>query len=147
MITALRDARVKNNIKPKETIKLYIQSATPEAYPYIQTILLKQVNAESIQLVNDAVPNTITVVAGKDKLYIEAEAAIDTAAQQQQLQKELDHLKGFLISIDKKLSNERFVQNAKPEVVEIERKKKRDAEQKIKAIEESLHTPNPKWEI
>lgn len=143
VITALRDARVKNNIKPKEAIKLYIQSATPEAYPYIQTILLKQVNAESIQLINDAVPNTITVVAGKDKLYIEAEAAIDTAAQQQQLQKELDHLKGFLISIDKKLSNERFVQNAKPEVVEIERKKKRDAEQKIKVIEESLHITNP----
>ena len=138
VITAIRDARVKNNIKPKDVIKLYVQTDNIEAYRYIQTILLKQVNAESIQLVNDAVPNTITVVVGKDKLYMEAETVIDTAAQKQQLQKELDHLKGFLLSVDKKLSNERFVQNAKPEVVEIERKKKRDAEQKIKAIEESL---------
>ena len=54
------------------------------------------------------------------------------------MQKELDYLKGFLISVEKKLSNDRFVQNAKPEVVEVERKKKTDAEQKIKAIEESL---------
>ncbi|MBD0332207.1 MAG: hypothetical protein ICV66_06090, partial [Chitinophagaceae bacterium] len=47
-------------------------------------------------------------------------------------------LKGFLASVEKKLNNERFVQNARPEVVEIEKKKKADAEQKIKAIEESL---------
>ena len=56
----------------------------------------------------------------------------------QQLQKDLDYLKGFLISVDKKLSNEKFVQNAKPEVIEIERKKKADAEEKIKVIEGSL---------
>ena len=44
----------------------------------------------------------------------------------------------FLLSVEKKLSNERFIQNAKPEVVDVERKKKADAEAKIKAIEESL---------
>jgi len=47
-------------------------------------------------------------------------------------------LKGFLISVDKKLSNEKFVANAKPEVVEVERKKKADAEKKINMIQESL---------
>jgi len=52
--------------------------------------------------------------------------------------KDLEYLKGFLVSVEKKLSNERFVQNAKPDVVEVERKKKADAEDKIKAIEESL---------
>ncbi|MGZ8550301.1 MAG: hypothetical protein ACXWV2_06555 [Chitinophagaceae bacterium] len=50
----------------------------------------------------------------------------------------MEYHKGFLISVEKKLANERFVQNAKPEVVEIERKKKSDAEAKIRAIEESL---------
>jgi valyl-tRNA synthetase len=54
------------------------------------------------------------------------------------LEKELEYQKGFLLSVEKKLSNERFVQNAKPEVIELERKKKADAEAKIKAIEESL---------
>jgi valyl-tRNA synthetase len=54
------------------------------------------------------------------------------------LEKELSHLKGFLISVEKKLGNERFVQNARPEVLALEQKKKSDAETKIKVIEESL---------
>ena len=54
------------------------------------------------------------------------------------LNKELEYLKGFLISIDKKLGNERFVANAKPEVIALEQKKKADAEAKIRVIEESL---------
>ena len=52
--------------------------------------------------------------------------------------KELNHLKGFLISVEKKLGNEKFVQNAKAEVLALEQKKKADAEMKIKIIEESL---------
>jgi valyl-tRNA synthetase len=83
-------------------------------------------------------PHAITVVVGKDKFYIKSQAPVDTAAQREQLQKEVDYLKGFLLSVEKKLSNERFVQNAKPEVVEIERRKKADAEEKIKGLEESL---------
>jgi valyl-tRNA synthetase len=77
-------------------------------------------------------------VVGADKFYIETEQTLDKSAQKEQLQKDLAYQKGFLLSVEKKLSNERFVQNAKPEVVEIERKKKADAEQKIKAIEESI---------
>ena len=80
------------------------------------------------------------MVVGTDKFFIETEIALDTATQKEQLTKDLDYLKGFLISVEKKLSNERFVQNAKPEVVDIEKKKKADAEEKIKAIEESLAT-------
>jgi valyl-tRNA synthetase len=52
--------------------------------------------------------------------------------------KELGYLKGFLDSVNKKLGNERFVQNAKPEIVDVERRKKADAEDKIKVLEESL---------
>jgi valyl-tRNA synthetase len=52
--------------------------------------------------------------------------------------KELEYLKGFLQSIDKKLSNDRFIKNARQEVIELERKKQADAEAKIKIIEESL---------
>ena len=139
-ITAIRDARVKNNIKPKEAIKLHIQTTDKQSFGFIENILAKQVNADEINFVNDAVANTITVVVGTDKFYIETETAVDTTAQKEQLQKELEYQKGFLISVEKKLSNERFVQNAKPEVVDIERKKKADAEEKIKAIEESLKT-------
>jgi valyl-tRNA synthetase len=74
------------------------------------------------------------------KIYVQPRNVIDTSGQNEELKKELDYLKGFLISVYKKLANERFVQNAKPEVVEIERRKKADAEHKIKVIEESLAT-------
>jgi valyl-tRNA synthetase len=137
-ITAIRDTRAKNNIKPKESVKLHIQTSEQSNYRLAQHIMGKQVNAAEILFTTDVVPNTITVVVGTDKFYLETETEVDPAAQKEQMLKDLEYLKGFLVSVEKKLSNERFVQNAKPEVVEVERKKKADAEDKIKAIEESL---------
>jgi valyl-tRNA synthetase len=72
------------------------------------------------------------------QVKFETGQVIDTAKRSEELQKELKYLQGFLVSVDKKLSNERFVQNAKPEVLDMERKKQADALAKIKTIEESL---------
>jgi valyl-tRNA synthetase len=138
IISGIRDARVKNNIKPKDAINLHIQAPEHKQFSGIEVILKKQVNADAITYVSDAVAGTITIVIGTSKFYIETEKELDTQSQKEQLQKDLEYLRGFLASVEKKLSNERFVQNAKPEVVEIERKKKADAEEKIKTIEESL---------
>jgi valyl-tRNA synthetase len=138
VITALRDVRVKNQLKPKEEIKLHIQTKEQSAYDSFKSILAKQVNASAISFVNDAIAGSINTVVQKDKFFIETENELDTTAQKDQLLKDLEYQKGFLLSVEKKLSNERFVQNAKPEVVEVEKKKKADAEAKIKAIEESL---------
>jgi len=138
VITALRDVRVKNQLKQKEEIKLHIQTAEQSAYNSFISILGKQVNASQISFVKDAVAGSINTVVQKDKFFIETENELDTSAQKDQLKKDLEYQKGFLISVEKKLGNERFVQNAKPEVIEIERKKKADVEAKIKAIEESL---------
>ncbi|MFL5789644.1 MAG: valine--tRNA ligase [Flavisolibacter sp.] len=137
-ITGIRDARVKNNIKPKDSIRLNILSSDNNGFQDIQPILAKQVNAEKISYVRESIPNSISAVLGSTKFYIETDIEIDAGAQKEQIEKELNYQKGFLISVEKKLSNERFVQNAKPEVVEIEKKKKADAEQKIQALEESL---------
>lgn len=138
VISGLRDARNKNQLKPKDSIKLYIQTNVPDSYTPIKSILTKQVNAENIELVNEAVSNCINTVVQKDKFYLQTENTLDTSSQKEQLIKDMEYLKGFLLSVEKKLSNERFVQNAKPEIIEIEKKKKADAEEKIKAIEESL---------
>ena len=137
-ISALRDARTKNNIKFKDSIQLHIQSANVSSYTSIQSLLAKQVNAEGVEFTAEAVPESIAVVVGTDKFYIVTAQRMDTAAQKEQLQKELDYQRGFLLSVEKKLSNERFVQNAKSDVVDVERKKKAGAEQKIQALEESL---------
>ncbi|TMI61564.1 MAG: valine--tRNA ligase [Bacteroidetes bacterium] len=138
VITGLRDARNKNQIKPKEKIKLFIQSESPAIYQTIQSILAKQVNAETIAFVNEQVAPSISSVIGKDKFYLQTEQPLDTGNQKDELLKDLAYQKGFLASVEKKLSNERFVANAKPEVVASEQKKKADAEARIKAIEESL---------
>lgn len=137
-ITALRDVRIKNQLKQKEEIKLHIQTTEQAAYNSFRSILGKQVNASQINFVKEAVPGSINTVVQKDKFFIETEKELDTSAQKEQLKKDLEYQRGFLVSVEKKLGNERFVQNAKPEVIEIERKKKADAEAKIKAIEESL---------
>lgn len=138
VISALRDARNKNQVKPKDPIKLHIQADAVSGYKAIENILLKQVNAESINYTSATVPNTIVVAVEKDKFFIETEKQLDSATLKAELLKDLEHQQKFLESVIKKLSNERFVQNAKREVVDLEKKKQADAEARIKTIEESL---------
>ena len=66
------------------------------------------------------------------------EGKIDEVKERETILKDLEYQRGFMASVDKKLSNEKFVNSAPPQVIEIERKKKADAETKIKALEESL---------
>jgi len=138
VITAIRDARNKNQIKPKDQITLHLQTAENKMYQSIQSILAKQINAKQITIVSESVANTIVVAVEKDKFYIESEKQLDSVSLKTDLLKDLEHQKSFLQSVIKKLSNERFVQNAKPEVIALEQKKQADAEARIKTIEESL---------
>jgi valyl-tRNA synthetase len=140
MISAIRDARNKNQIKPKDPVTLHIESETPSLIDSITPLLSKQVNATAVRCDTTigSVDNSITVVVGKQKIYIETTTLLDTTSQKEKLLKDLDYLRGFLASVDKKLSNEKFVQNANPSVIENERKKQADALTKIRLIEESL---------
>ncbi|SDW01583.1 valyl-tRNA synthetase [Hydrobacter penzbergensis] len=138
VISALRDARNKNQVKPKDSIQLHIQTTNKAGYEAIENILAKQVNAASVQYTADAVANSIVVAVEKDRFFIESEKQIDADALKTELLKDLEYQQKFLESVAKKLGNERFVQNAKPEVVELERKKQADALARIKTIEESL---------
>ncbi|MBS1743910.1 MAG: valine--tRNA ligase [Bacteroidetes bacterium] len=138
IITGLRDVRNKQQIKPKETIGLFIDTRHQQVYTAIEDILSKQVNANSIAFTDVVVADTLSTVIGKDKFYIKTEQPLHKGNQKSELEKELTHLKGFLMTVEKKLGNEKFVANAKPEVLALEQKKKADAETKIKVIEESL---------
>ena len=143
VITGIRDARVKAQLKPKETIRLSILAEKEDAFKSFESILQKQVNAESITYTGSPVANSIALVIGKDKFFIETTTPLDTTAQREQLEKDLLYYQGFLEAVERKLSNEKFVNNAKAEIVDAERKKKADAEAKIQAIEESLRQLNP----
>jgi valyl-tRNA synthetase len=138
VITALRDARNKNQVKPKDPIKLYIQTTETINYKAIETILGKQVNAEEIFFTSTTIANTIVVAVEKDKFFLETGQVLDAGILKAELLKDLEHQQKFLESVQKKLGNERFVQNARQEVIELERKKQADAEARIQTIEESL---------
>ncbi len=137
-ITALRDARNKNGLKLKDAIQLHVQSLQPLQYKPFEEILAKSINAGAIFYTDTAVPDTIVVALEKDKFFIEAQNVLDTATLKTELLKDLDYQKKFIESVRRKLSNEKFVQNARPEVVALERKKQADAEARIATIEDSL---------
>jgi valyl-tRNA synthetase len=137
-ITAVRDAKNKNNVKPKEKVSLYIETKDADSYQSIKQILAKQTNADHIIFNETPDALSIMTVAGNEKIHIKSDTEIDTTVQKEKLSKDLKYLKGFLIATDMKLSNDKFVENAKPEIIELERKKKQDAETKIKVIEQTL---------
>ena len=148
-ITAIRDARKKNTIKNIEQIKFMGTAYTNSLYagnPSLRSILEKQTNTiyyipTSVEI-EEYSKNEIIVVSSNRTFLLHIEREIDKSAQKDDLLKDLEHQKGFLQSVLKKLTNERFVQNAKPEVLALEKKKQADAEARIKTIEESLSALN-----
>ncbi len=140
IITALREARVKNNLKGKDAVKLFIQTSNQQQFETFESILSRQINTSEIGFVNEAPTGTIAVVVDQDRFFIESLQPIDTSAQKAALEADLTYQQKFLESVNKKLGNEKFVQNAKAEVVALERKKVADTEARIKAIDESLAT-------
>ena len=137
-ITSLRDGRNKINLKPKETISLFIETGDESSYEDFKSILAKQVNADSLSFNEKIEDPTLTLVIGNEKIYVKCAVEIDIDAQREKFLKDLNYYKGFLISVDKKLNNERFIQNARPEIIDLEKKKKQDAEEKIELLENSL---------
>lgn len=135
VITSIRSLRQEKNISPKTTLDLNVKAtATLTAQPIIN----KLANITSIIPVNSAPEKSFSLRVDGFELYIPMPGNLDTSAEKERLQKELDYNKGFLESVMKKLGNQNFVSKAKPEVIASEEKKKADAQQKIKAIEEQL---------
>lgn len=139
MITAIRDVRVKQNLKPKDEIELQLPIAYQNELTAILKTLQKQSFAKTVSFVSEPVEKSISFMVDKMQCSFTTEKEIDNSAQKIQLEKDLVYYQGFLQSVDKKLSNEKFVSNAKPEIIEMENKKKNDAIEKLRIIQESLN--------
>jgi valyl-tRNA synthetase len=137
-ITTIRDAKIKNQLKPKDDIVLYVPESQKDLFQPMQHILCKQVYASDLKYTSDTVADGVPFMADTYQCYFTTDKVIDTASQRVELEKELKYNQGFLESVNKKLSNEKFVANARPEVLELERKKQSDAVEKIRLIEERL---------
>jgi len=138
IITAVRDVRAKNGIKNKDIIQLHVPTDKLELLNPIKNLLCQQSNADALEGVSEPPDGSISLVVGDLKVWLSSDVEVDQSKMLEDLEKDLAYNQKFLISVERKLSNEKFIQNAKPEVVELERKKKADAEEKIKVLEESI---------
>ena len=138
IITNVRNIRKQKNISPKEKIQLFEKMNQGSPFKTFDSIIVKLCNLSGLEYVDQKVDGAIPFVMKHAEFFIPFSQNIDVAAEKERLAKELEYNKGFLKSVEIKLSNEKFIANAKPELIANEKKKQADAEAKIKAIEEQL---------
>ncbi len=137
VIVGIRTIRKEKNIPNKDALKL-MELTTADTSGKLDAIVRKLGNIEEIETVDHTVDGALSFRVRSNEYFIPISGAIDVEAEIQKINEELKYTRGFLQSVQKKLSNERFVDNAPPQVVELERKKAADAEAKISTLEKSL---------
>lgn len=137
-IANIRDVRNRNGLSPKQTLEVAVQTSDKTFYHTFNDVLLKIANISPIQFTEKDIDNAVTNLIDKDKVYVITGIEVNKEEEKVKIQKEIDYYTGFIASIEKKLSNEKFVQNAKPDIIENERKKLADGQSKLAAFQESL---------
>lgn len=135
----IRTVRLEKNIPNKEELTLNINGSFGN---YFDSIIMKMGNLSIIERNKIKDPTSVSFLVGTTEFSVPLGNNIDIEAELKRLNDELKYLEGFLKSVAAKLNNEKFVANAKPEIVENERKKQADAESKIKTIKESIANLN-----
>ncbi|WP_284463564.1 valine--tRNA ligase [Chryseobacterium sp.] len=134
LISGVRNYRQTKGISPRETVEVFT-NATEFAN---EAVVRKLANIADINFGQKTDKPSFTFLVGATEVSIPLSENLDLGEEKTKTEEEVKYLKGFLISVEKKLSNEKFVANAKPEVVEVERKKQKDAIDKIAILEEKL---------
>ncbi|WP_341199475.1 valine--tRNA ligase [Croceibacter atlanticus] len=137
VISGIRTIRKEKNISFKDTIEVKVINTEKLSDKY-NSIIAKMGNLSSIETVNESVDGALSFRVKSNEYFIPMAGAIDVDAEIEKLKAELDYTEGFLKSVQKKLSNERFVNNAPEQVVAVEKKKQSEAEAKIETIKASL---------
>jgi valyl-tRNA synthetase len=137
VISIIRNLRNSKGLSPKIALPLAIKTTDASRYQPLEGLLQKMANANPIQYVTEKGRGASFVVKG-DEFFVEIVGDIDPAQERAALQKDLDYQLGFRDSVLKKLANEKFVANAKPDVIEREHQKLADANAKIKALKEQI---------
>jgi valyl-tRNA synthetase len=137
VIQQIRNIRNQKGLSPKEQLHLSIK-AGGKRNQLFDAIIKKSANLSEIELVEDKPQAALNFMIGTIEYFVPLAQSIDINTEKAKYVDELNYLKGFLESVNKKLSNEKFVANAKPEVIANERKKMEDAQTKIKMIEAQM---------
>ena len=136
IVSGVRTVRSSKNIAPKEQVELQVidQNDFADFYP----VIIKMANLSFINIVVEKDPTASAFMVGTYEFAVPLGNMIDVEAEIAKMEAQLQHLEGFLAGVKKKLSNERFVQNAPEAVVALERKKQSDSEEKIASLKESI---------
>lgn len=137
VISSIRTVRKDKNIPQKESIDLYIRADGDYDRQFIP-VIRKLCNISNIVFTPEKIEGAASFLSGTVEFFIPLGSLLDKEAEITKTEEELRYARGFLDSVMKKLGNERFVQNAPANVIDIERKKKADAESKIKSLEEKI---------
>jgi len=132
-VAGIRNSRQEKGLSPKDSLNVKVDSSFPAD---VIAVVEKLANVKVTE--GEAAGTGVTVMARTSKLFVELEGLVDVAEEIEKLEKELAYYQGFLNSVRKKLSNEKFVSGAPEAVVANERKKEADAVSKIETINASL---------
>lgn len=134
LISGVRNYRQSKGISPREEVEVYTNASGFDN----EQLVKKLANISQINFTAKTDKPSYSFLIGGTEVSIPLSENLDLGEEKEKAEEEIKYLKGFLISVEKKLSNEKFVANAKPEVVESERKKQKDAQDKIVLLEEKL---------
>jgi len=139
VIMGVRKVRKEKNIPMREEISLLIKkNEGEEPKTFFDPVVSKLCKLSKLAYTGEKKDDAVSFIIRSTEFYIPLEGSVDRESEIRKLEEELKYAQGFLKSVEKKLSNERFVNNAPQQVVEKEKQKKADAESKIRVIEEQL---------
>ncbi|MBR0181665.1 MAG: valine--tRNA ligase [Bacteroidaceae bacterium] len=138
VISGVRAVRQQKNISPREPLVLEAPQIADNVAVLLSDTIIKMAGLSEIRTVEHKSEGTQSFLVGTDEYAVPLGSLINAEAEIRKAEAEIQRLQGFKTGIEKKLGNERFVQNAPAQVVELERKKLSDAESKIAALQESI---------
>ena len=136
IVSGVRMVRSSKNIAPKESLPLQVIGKND--YSAFDAAIRKMANVSAISVVSEKDATASAFMVGTDEFAVPLGDMIDVNAEIEKMETQLKHLEGFLSGVQKKLSNERFVQNAPEAVVALERKKESDSLEKIQSLRDSI---------
>lgn len=138
LVTAIRKIRKEKNIPNRDSLELFVNSNTDDGAWSFSSIVKRLANISGIETVESKPADSVSMMIGITEYYIVLGDKVDKEDEIKKVETDLSYNRGFLQSVMKKLNNERFVNNAPGKVVEMEKKKKSDTEQKIRSLEARL---------
>lgn len=141
VISGIRNVRKAKNIANKVKLEMMIKQNQSSDTSF-ESVIIKMGNLSTLEYVDEKISNSNSFIVDSNEYFIPFGESIDVAAEKEKLTEELEYTKGFLVSVQKKLSNAKFVDSAPEQVVGIERKKEADALSKIAILEDKLSSLN-----